>query len=232
VLTANSFGPVFAEPYGQQLVHGLQVTAILTANSWVLAITLGLVLTVLRGSGIRMLEGLVAAFVAYHRNVPMLVQIFLWYFGMPQILPSAVQAWMNAHNGEIMYASVAIGLCMSAYVSEDIRSGMRAIPWGQHEASRALGLNYLQSMRHVILPQALRVAMPSLINHTVLLFKSTSLAMVIGAAEMTYVVREIENETFRTFSSYAIATAFYLLVSLTLMFIGDIVAKRTSVRTR
>jgi polar amino acid transport system permease protein len=228
----HGFAVVFGAPHGQQLLHGLQVTAILTVESWLLAMVLGITLTVIRGGGSRVLTTAVSAFIAYHRNVPMLVQIFLWYFGIPALLPFVVQGWINAHNGEMTYAAIAIGLCMSAYISEDIRSGMRAIPWGQQEASLALGLSFLQSMRYVVLPQALRVAMPSLINHTVLLFKSTSLAMVIGAAEMTYVVREIDNETFLTFDSYAVATAFYLAVSLTLMVVGDMVAKRTNVRTR
>ncbi|MFP3570557.1 ABC transporter permease subunit, partial [Paraburkholderia sp. SIMBA_030] len=88
-----------------------------------------------------------------------------------------------------------------AYLSEDIRSGLRSIPHGQFEASRALGLNFLTAMRHVVLPQALRKAMPPMINHTVLLFKNTSLAMAIGAAELTYVTRQVENETFLSFES-------------------------------
>jgi polar amino acid transport system permease protein len=226
------FGAIVAAPYGAELLHGAKVTFALTAQSWILAVGLGTTLAVIRATGNRIADRIVAAFVAYHQNVPMLVQIVLWYFGVPTLLPDSWQSWINAHNGEMFFSGIAIGLCMSAYFSEDIRSGLRSVPWGQHEAARSLGLGYFRSMRFVILPQALRISMPPFINHTVLLFKNTSLAMVVGAAEMTYAVREVENQTFRTFESYAVATAFYLAVSLGLMALGAVVARRSSVPTR
>ncbi|MEX3815339.1 amino acid ABC transporter permease [Paraburkholderia sp. BR13439] len=226
------FSSIFAAPHGAELIKGVKFTFALTAESWLLAVALGTVLAVARATGNAIVDRLVAAFVAYHQNVPMLVQLILWYFGVPTLLPDSWQTWINAHNGEMIFAAIAIGLCMSAYISEDIRSGLRAVPWGQHEAARSLGLSYGRSMRYVILPQAFRVALPPFINHTILLFKNTSLAMVIGAAEMTYVVREVENQTFRTFESYAVATAFYLAVSLCLMGAGAVAARRSSVPSR
>ncbi|PRY05944.1 amino acid ABC transporter permease [Paraburkholderia sp. BL25I1N1] len=226
------FSAVFAAPYGPELIKGAKLTLALTAESWILAVGLGTALAVVRATGNKIAERVVAGFVAYHQNVPMLVQIILWYFGVPTLLPDSWQSWVNAHNGEMFFSGIAIGLCMSAYFSEDIRSGLRSVPWGQHEAARSLGLSYVRSMRYVILPQAFRVSMPPFINHTVLLFKNTSLAMVVGAAEMTYAVREVENQTFRTFESYAIATGFYLAVSLGLMALGAIVSRRSSVPTR
>lgn len=226
-----NFSAVFAGQYGEEIVHGARATLVLTLDSWLLAFGVGVVLAVLRASGSRIAEKLVGAFVAYHQNVPMLVQIILWYFGVPTLLPDSVQHWINAHNGEMFFATIAIGLCMSAYVSEDLRSGLRAVPGGQQAAARSLGLSYFQSMRYIVLPQAIRVAMPPFINHTVLLFKNTSLAMVIGAAEMTYTVREVENQTFHTFESYAVATAFYLAISLALMALGAAVSHRTRVRS-
>jgi polar amino acid transport system permease protein len=116
---------------------------------------------------------------------------------------------------------IAIGLCSGAYLSEDIRSGLRAIPYGQYEASRALGLNFIKGMRYVVLPQALRNAIPPMVNHAVLLFKNTSLAMAIGAAGLTYVTRKIENETFLSFESYLVATVLYLGLSLAIMMAAD-----------
>jgi polar amino acid transport system permease protein len=229
--TCMNFNAIFAGQYREEIVLGARATLVLTLDSWLLAFGLGVVLAVLRASGNRIAEKLVGVFVAYHQNVPMLVQIILWYFGVPTLLPGSAQSWINAHNGEMFFATIAIGLCMSAYVSEDLRSGLRSVPWGQHEASRSLGLNYFQSMRYVILPQAVRVAMPPFINHTVLLFKNTSLAMVIGAAEMTYTVREVENQTFHTFEAYAVATGFYLAISLVLMALGAAVSHRTRIRS-
>ncbi|SOY93293.1 ABC transporter permease [Cupriavidus taiwanensis] len=223
---------IFAAPYGEQLLKGLELTAWLTVCSWVLALVLGTILATVRVSGSRIAERFVAGYVAYHQNVPMLVHILLWYFGIPTLLPESIQTWANANNGELIFAGIAIGMCMAAYFSEDIRSGLRSIPVGQHEASRSLGLSYLGSMRYVILPQAFRIALPPFINHTVLLFKNTSLAMAVGAAEMTYAVREVENHTFRTFEAYLLATVFYLAVSLGLMAIGALVAQRTRIPAR
>jgi polar amino acid transport system permease protein len=225
------FGAIFAGPFAHLLLSGAITAFELTAASWLLAIGLGTVLAILRASG-AVAAKVVAAFVSYHQNVPMLVQILLWYFGVPTLLPAAAQSWANAHNGELIYASIAIGLCMSAFFSEDIRSGLRSVHHGQQEASRSLGLSFLATLRFVTLPQAIRNALPSFVNHTVMMFKDTSLAMTIGAAEMTYVVREIENETFRTFEAYAVATAFYLAVSLSLMGLGALVGKRIQNQAR
>lgn len=227
-----NFTALLAAPHLDHLLAGLKYTGWLTAASWTLAFVLGVALATLRGTGNRVAEGAVAAWVAYQQNVPMLAHLFLWYFGIPTLLPDATQAWINAHNGELIFASIAIGLCMSAYFCEDVRSGLRAIPKGQYEASRSLGLSFLKAMRFVILPQAIRIAMPPFINHTVILFKNTSLAMALGAAEITYVVREIENQTFRTFEAYALATAFYLVVSLGLMGLGVLITRRLAVAER
>jgi len=226
------FGSLLAPPNLEHLAAGLKYTLALTAASWLLAVCLGVVLATLRVTGNRWLDRGVAAWVAYQQNVPMLAHLFLWYFGISTLLPASAQSWVNANNGELFFASIAIGLCMSAYFCEDVRSGLRAVSHGQHEASRSLGLSFLKSMRFVILPQAIRTAMPPFINHTVILFKNTSLAMALGAAEMTYVVREIENQTFKTFEAYTLATVFYLTVSLSLMGAGVLVSRRLQTPAR
>jgi polar amino acid transport system permease protein len=212
--------------YGALFLKGIKLTLLLTAEAWVLAMVIGIFLAIVRLGGGFVTEKLVATYVAYHQNVPMLVQILLWYFGIASILPESVQSWVNGHNGEFLYSVIAIGLCMAAYVSEDIRSGLRAVHFGQQEASRSLGLSYFKTMRYVILPQALRVASPPLINHSVLLFKNTSLAMAIGAAELSYASREVENHTFRTFESYMVATVVYLGISLCIMGAGAVAARK------
>jgi len=201
------------------------LTLELTVSSWLLALVLGTMLATFRMTNHKLAKLIVGCFVAYHRNVPMLVQIMMWYFALPSLLPDDTQMWINSFNGEFLYSVIAIGLCMAAYVSEDIRSGLRAIPHGQFEASRALGLSYIGSMRFVILPQAMRIATPTLVNHTVLLFKNTSLAMAIGVAELTYATRQVENYTFRTVEVYLLASAWYLALSLALMGAGAMMAR-------
>lgn len=214
------FASVLHGRYLDWLISGALYTLGLFGAAWVLAFLLALVLVGLRSLNKPPLEWLIAAYVNYHRNVPALVQIFVWYFGVPQILPDAVSGWINDHNGEFIFALISLTLNAAAYMSEDVRSGMRSVPGEQMEASRALGLSYGQALRDVLLPQAIRVAVPPLISQSLGLFKSTSLAMAIGVAEMTYASRQIENETYRTFETFALATAFYLVVSFSIMAIG------------
>jgi polar amino acid transport system permease protein len=180
----------------------------------------------------RIAQAAVAAWVEYHQNVPMLVQIFLWYFGIATLLPKDLQMWLNRHGGEFTFATIAIGLATSAYMSESLRGGIRSIPPSQIEAARALGLSYLQAFRHVIFPQAFRIALPTMINHTVLLFKNTALAMTIGVAELMYATREIESRSFRTVEIYLVATAVYLGISLLIMAGGSLAERRLRVATR
>jgi len=212
--------------YAELIVKGIEITLQLALFAWLLAMALALLLVTIRLTGNTLADRLVAGYVSYHRNVPTLVQLMLWYFGVPTLLSESTQLWLANYSTEYLFSVIALGLCQAAYFCEDIRSGLRAIPAGQTEASRALGLGYVRSMRYVILPQGVRNSLPSLINHTVLLFKNTSLAMAIGVVELTYATREVENYTFRTFESYLVATVFYLIFSLLLMGLGALLARR------
>ncbi|PWC13380.1 amino acid ABC transporter permease [Brenneria corticis] len=220
------FGVILHGQYAEMLVQGIKLTLQLALGSWLLAMALAMLLVVLRLTNKRLATAFVAAYVSYHRNVPTLVQLMMWYFAIPTLLPESLQIWLSDFNTEFVFSLIALGLCQAAYFSEDIRSGLRAIPDGQTEASRALGMGYLRAMQLVILPQGVRNALPALINHTVLLFKNTSLAMVIGVAELTYATREIENYTFRTFEAYLLSSLAYLACSLLLMGAGAVLAQR------
>jgi len=222
---ALDFSTVLTGSSGEMIVRGATITLELALGAWLLAMFVALLLLVVRLSENRIAVRLVAAYVSYHRNVPTLIQLMMWYFAIPTLLPESVQMWINDFNAEFLFSMFALGLCQAAYFSEDIRSGLRAIPDGQNEAARALGMGYMRAMRSVILPQGIRNALPALINHTVLLFKNTSLAMVIGVTELTYVTRDIENQTFRTFEAYAIGTAGYLAMSLLLMGLGALLGR-------
>lgn len=223
---ALDFSTVMTGQFGQMIVDGTVTTLELALGAWLLAMFIALVLVVIRLTNNRTAQWLVSAWVSYHRNVPTLIQLMMWYFAIPTLLPESLQMWINNFNVEFLFSMLALGLCQSAYFSEDIRSGLRAISDGQNEAARALGMGYVRAMRLVILPQGIRNALPAVINHTVLLFKNTSLAMVIGVADLTYVTRDIENQTFRTFEAYIVATAGYLFFSLLLMGAGALLARR------
>ncbi|BAL24221.1 amino acid ABC transporter permease [Azoarcus sp. KH32C] len=226
------FSILLKDEYLQLIANGLVTMFELTALAWVLAMAVGIVLALVRMTNSRAAQVAVAAYVEYHQNVPMLVQIFLWYFGIASMLPAETQQWVNRHGSEFLFAFIAVGLCMAAYMSEALRGGIRSIPKAQLEASRALGLTYLQAFRLVILPQALRAALPTLVSYTVLLFKNTSLAMAIGVAELTYATREIESQSFRTVEVYFFASLVYLAVSLLIMFAGSAFENRYRMKTR
>jgi polar amino acid transport system permease protein len=155
--------------------------------------------------------------------------LMLWYFGISSLMPEAVQGWLGEHNGEAVFAVIGLGLCQAAYFSEDLRSGLRSIAPGQAEAARALGHGYVSAMRHVLMPQAVRNALPALVNHSVSLFKNSSLAMAIGVAELTHAVKEVESLSFRTFEAYLLATVMYLVVSLVIMFAGAWLSRRAAI---
>lgn len=211
----------------QYLVWGMQTTILLFAFSWVMAFALALVLVIVRATEYRPCRWFVDLFVAYHRNVPLLVQVMFWYFGMPELIPEDIRYWLYDHNAEFCFAAIALALGNSAYLAEDIRSGLRAIPNTQFEAASALGCSYLQSMRYIIVPQALRISLPPLVSRALLLFKNTSIAMAIGVAELTYRTREIENMTFKTFTVFGIATVLYLIGTFALMTFGAWLENRT-----
>lgn len=214
--------------YQTLLLHGLGVTAKLFAASWVLAMLLACALAAVRSTPSRWAQGLVAAFVEYHRNVPGLVQIFVWYFGVPQLLPADWQRWVNRHDGEFILSCIALTLYAAAYMSEDLRSGLRSVARGQTDAARSLGMTGAQVLRLVLLPQALRAALPPLVNQTLALFKATSLAMTIGVAELMHAARQMENETYRTFEAFLIASACYLALSWVIMGAGSYAGRRVA----
>jgi polar amino acid transport system permease protein len=222
-LTAILLKPEFT----RMLVDGFEMTIVIAVGSWVLAMSLGFLLLIIRLTPGRISSGTVAAYVSYHQNVPTLVQLMLWYFGISSLLPGVVQEWIGQHNGEAIFAIIGLGLCQAAYFSEDLRSGLRSIAVGQMDAARALGHGYISAMRFVMMPQALRNALPPLVNHTVSLFKNSSLAMAIGVVELTHAVKEVENQSFRTFEVYLIASVVYLACSLLMMAFGAWLSQRS-----
>jgi polar amino acid transport system permease protein len=215
--------------FAKMLVHGVQLTLVIAFCSWLLAMSLAVILLVVRLTPSRTAERVVAGYISYHQNVPTLVQLMLWYFGISSLMPDAVQGWLGEHSGEAVFAVIGLGLCQAAYFSEDLRSGLRSIAPGQAESARALGHSYIGAMRHVLMPQAVRNALPALVNHSVSLFKNSSLAMAIGVAELTHAVKEVENLSFRAFESYLLATVMYLALSLLIMVAGAWLGRRAAI---
>jgi polar amino acid transport system permease protein len=217
--------------YHDWLIAGLLLSLELAGTTFVLALPLAIVVALLRLAPNAALRALGATYVEGIRNVPLLAHLLFWYFGAPELLPDDLKQRLYAGNVEFISAVIGLTLYTAAYMAEDIRSGIRAIPVVQFEAGRALGFGFLQTMRRVILPQALRITVPPLISQTLNLWKDTSIATVIGVAELMYQAARVESASFRSAESFAFATAAYLSVSLLITGLGAWYHRRYPVRT-
>ena len=180
--------------YHDWLISGLLVSLELAGVTLVCALPLAVAIALLRLAPVAALRWLGAIYVEAIRNVPLLAHLLFWYFGVSALLPDRVNTALNESGRmEFLSAAVALTLYTAAYMAEDIRSGIRAVPVVQFEASRALGFGFVATMRRVVLPQALRVTVPPLISQTLNLWKDTSIATVIGVAEMMYQAARVES---------------------------------------
>jgi polar amino acid transport system permease protein len=218
--------------YAGWLRTGLRVSLQLSATALVLALPLALGVAVLRLSPQRPLRWLGTLYVEGLRNVPLLAWLLFWYFGAPELLPAALKERLYAGDVEFTSAAIALTLYIAAYMAEDIRSGIRAVPLVQFEAGRALGFGFGATLRKVVLPQALPVMVPPLLSQALNLWKDSSLATVIGVGELMYQAARVESATFRSAEAFAFVTAAYLLVSLLLTSLAAWTQRRVPVHHR
>ncbi len=176
-------------------------------------------LAIARLSRRRLLSWPARAYLALFRNTPLLVQLFFWYFGVPALLPEALVSWLNTPHEtplldwpsfEFLAGAWGLTLYTSAFVAEEFRAGIASVRPEQRAAGLALGLTQRQVWRVVVLPQALRTALPPLLGQYMNALKNSSLAMAIGLAELSYASRQVETETFKTFQAFGIATLLYI----------------------
>lgn len=208
------FGALLGGPYRDWLLEGLRLSLLLTLACLLLALPLAALVALARLAPPRLLRALAWAYVESVRSVPLLVHLLFWYFAAPELLPQALKDWLYAGQIETASAVVALTIYTAAYMAEDMRSGLRAVPRAQFEAARALGFGFLAAMRLIVLPQALRITVPPLISQALNLWKNTSIATVIGTAELMYQAQRVETASFRGFETFALATAAYLTLSL------------------
>lgn len=189
------------------LLQGAALTVVISVVAMFLALVVGLVLAALSQVPGRVLPALVGAYVEVFRNTPLLIQLFLVYFGLPQ-LGLRFSPFLSGLSALVLYAA--------AYNAEVFRAGLEAVPWGQHEAALSTGLTRLQALRHVIVPQALRISFPALGNNLVSLVKNSSLVSTIGMVDLMFVANDISFNNFRTFEIYGAAAILYVLLVLAL----------------
>jgi polar amino acid transport system permease protein len=188
-----------------ELLNGALLTIELSASAMALGLGLAVLCAYGKAAGPRPLRLLVSAYVELIRNTPFLVQIFIIYFSLP-----VIGVRLTANSAALFAMTVNLG----AYASEIIRAGIDAIPQGQVEAARALGLKRLQIFRFVIIFPALKTVYPALASQFILLMLSSSVVSTISAVELTAITNSLQSTTFRSFEFYFVATGLYLVMAL------------------
>ncbi len=189
------------------LLEGAGLTVVISAVAMLLALLLGMVVAVASQIPGRIARGLVRAYVEAFRNTPLLIQVFIVYFGLPQL---------GLKLSPFLSGLSALTLYTAAYNTEIFRAGLEAVPKGQHEAARSTGLSPLQEAIHIVIPQALRISFPALGNNLVSLVKNSSLVSTIGMVELMFVANDISFNNFRSFEIYGAAAVLYVILVLAL----------------
>jgi His/Glu/Gln/Arg/opine family amino acid ABC transporter permease subunit len=205
------------ETYLHWLATGLGWTLAVSLAAWVLALLLGIAVGTLRTVPHKGLAALGAAWVELFRNIPLLVQMFLWFFVMPEFLPQEWGLWVKQEMPakEFVTAALCLGLFTSARVAEQVRAGVGSLPRGQRDAALALGLTLPQAWRHVILPQALRIVIPPLTSEFMNVFKNSSIAFAIGVMELTFQARQMQEDSEQGIETYLAVTLLYFICAFT-----------------
>lgn len=217
--------------YLDWVLSGIRWTLQLSVLGWIIAFVLGSILGILRTAPLAVLRVPATIYVEVFRNIPLLVQMFIWYFVVPEIVPKAAGDWLKTQMPmpEFWNAVFCLGTYTASRVAEQVRAGIQSIPRGQRDAGLAIGLTLPQTYRHVLLPMSYRIIIPPLTTEFLTIFKNSSVALTIGVLELTAQARQISEYTFRTFEIFAIATVVYALITLTVTFAMRWVEHRTQV---
>ncbi|HEY7901994.1 MAG TPA: amino acid ABC transporter permease [Casimicrobiaceae bacterium] len=214
------------------LIHGLGWTLATALCAGIIALVIGSIVGVVRTTPNRWAVRLGNGYVEIFRNIPLLVQLFLWFFVLPEVLPKSLGDAIKAMSppwASFVPALIGLGLFTSARVAEQVRAGIQALPRGQLMAGTALGLTLPQTYRYVLLPMAYRIILPPLTSETMNLIKNTSVALTIGLIELTAAARSMQEFTFQVFEAFTAATLIYIVVNLIVVTIMRWVEKRVSV---
>lgn len=203
--------------YFDTLVIGVGWTLAVALTAWVIAMILGLVVGILNTLPSRWANRFATAWVDLFRNVPLLVQIFLWYFVFPEILPQELGTAIKRLPppwGAFIPATLGLALFTSARVAEQVRAGIESIPKGQRKAGTALGFTLSQTYRYVLLPMGMRIIIPPLTSEFMNTIKNSSVALTVGVFELTAAARSMQEYSFQIFEAFTAATIIYILINL------------------
>jgi len=204
------------------LLEGLKWTVTLSLSAWIIALLVGSIIGVLRTVPNRWLSLIAATYVEIFRNIPLLVQLFIWYFVLPELLPGKMgDAFKQMHplTQQFLAAMVCLGLFTAARVAEQVRSGINSLPRGQRNAGLAMGFTLAQVYRHVLLPMAYRIIMPPLTSEFLNIFKNSAVATTIGLIELSRQAQQLVDFTAQPYEAFIAVTLLYVLINVTVMFL-------------
>jgi glutamate/aspartate transport system permease protein len=199
------------------LVVGLEWSLACALCAWVIALLVGAIVGTLRTTTNRWVVGIGNVYVEIFRNVPLLVQMFLWFFVVPELLPTGLGdriKQMPPPWAAFVPAVLCLGIFTSVRVAEQVRAGIGSLPRGQRMAAIAMGLTQFQAYRFVILPQAFRIILPPLTSEFMNIIKNSSVALTIGLMELTARARAMQEFSFQVFEAFAAATVLYIITNL------------------
>jgi len=205
------------------LMRGMVVTVETAIASLIIALVLGLLVCMMGMSRLTVPRLIAKAYIWVIRGTPLLVQTFFVYFGIPQLIQSL---GFNFRLSPLAAGIITLSMNAGAYIAEIFRGGIEAIDHGQMEAARSLGLSHYRAMFRIILPQAVRISIPSLVNQFIISLKDTSIISVISLAEIVYEAKIYIGRTMQSFVTWTIVGAFYLVIITILSQISTHVEKR------
>jgi glutamate/aspartate transport system permease protein len=219
------------DPYLGWVLSGLMWTLLVSLAGWVIAFALGSAIGIARTVRQPLLRRAAWLYVEIFRNVPLLVQIFLWYFVLPELLPKAAGQWLKRDlpYAEFWVAVASLGTYTACRVAEQLRAGIEAIPRGQRLAGLATGLSPGQVYRYILLPSAYRIVVPALTSEFLNIFKNSSLALTIGLLELTARTRQISEYTYQPIEIFTVATLLYAAIAIGVTLLMRVVEARSRV---
>ena len=218
--------------YLNYLIVGLGWTLATALAAWVIALSIGALVGTLRTTPMKWVVRLGNLYVEIFRNVPLIVQMFLWFFVVPELLPKALGDWIKQMPppwGSYIPAVLCLGIFTSVRVAEQVRAGINSLPRGQHMAGTSMGLTETQAYRYVILPQSFRIILPPLTSEFMNVIKNSSVALTIGLLELTGRARAMQEFSFRVFEAFTAATVIYLLTNLVVVLLMRALEKKAHV---
>lgn len=205
------------------LLQGLRYTIIVSLLGIIIGIVIGLFVCLMKMSNNKILRAIAGTYIWIIRGTPMLVQSYVVFFGFPQLIQMFVPGFrLDAFTAGVITLSLNAG----AYLAEIFRSGIQAVPKGQTEAARSLGLSSTKTMMKVVLPQAFKITIPSLVNQFIISVKDTSILSAIGLAELTNMTKQYVGKSYEFFASYVYLAAYYLVFVSLLMLLSNYIEKR------